>query len=98
MRHQLEAPILAHEQLAEYEFELTLHAPEIARDARPGQFVQVLYDQTYNPFTRRPFSVYRVDKHAGTFAIVYLARGAFTQGMRDKRPGQDLLVVGPLGN
>src|SRR2546429_3537589 len=98
MRYQLEAPILSHERLAEYEYEMTLLAPEVAAEARPGQFMQVLYDQNYNPFTRRPFSVYRVDRDRGTFSIVYLARGVFTQGLRNKIPGQTLSVVGPLGN
>jgi dihydroorotate dehydrogenase electron transfer subunit len=98
MRYQLEVPILAHEQLAEFEYEITLYSPEVARSAKPGQFMQVLYGQNYNPFTRRPFSVYRTDPEAGTFSIVYLARGAFTQGMREKQVGQNLSVVGPLGN
>lgn len=98
MRYQLDAPIVAHEQLAEYEFEITLHAPQIAAEAHPGQFLQVLYDQSYNPFTRRPFSVYRVNRAKGTFSIVYLARGLFTQGMRNKRVGEALSVIGPLGN
>lgn len=98
MRYQLDVPILAHERLAEFEYEMTLAAPQIAEEAQPGQFMQILYDQTYNPFTRRPFSVYRVDKAAGTFSIVYLARGVFTQGLRNKQAGQKLSVVGPLGN
>jgi dihydroorotate dehydrogenase electron transfer subunit len=98
MRYQIDAPIIAHEQLADYEYEITLHAPEVVQEARPGQFMQVLYDQTYNPFTRRPFSVYRVDPEKGTFSIVYLARGIFTLGMRNKQVGQKLSVVGPLGN
>jgi dihydroorotate dehydrogenase electron transfer subunit len=98
MRYQLDVPILAHERLAEFEYELTVAAPQIAEEARPGQFMQILYDQSYNPFTRRPFSVYRVDKSAGTFSIVYLARGVFTQGLRNKQAGQTLSVVGPLGN
>jgi len=98
MRYQLDAPIVAHEQLADYEYEITLHAPEIANEAHPGQFTQVLYDQSYNPFTRRPFSVYRVDRARGNFSIVYLARGVFTQGMRKKRVGETLSIVGPLGN
>lgn len=98
MRYQLEVPILAHEQLAECEFELTMRSPEIAGAARPGQFLQVLYDQSFNPFTRRPFSVFQVDREKGTFSIVYLARGVFTLGLRRKRPGEMLSVVGPLGN
>ncbi len=98
MRYQLDAPIISHEQIADCEYEITVEAPEAARDARPGQFVQVLYDQSYNPFTRRPFSVYRVDLARGTFSIVYLARGVFTLGMRRKRAGEVLSIIGPLGN
>lgn len=98
MRHQLNAPIVSHERLADYEYEITVHAPHIAEEAKPGQFVQILYDQTYNPFTRRPFSVYRVDKERGLFSIVYLARGVFTLGLRNKQVGQNLSLVGPLGN
>ena len=98
MRFQLDVPILAHEKLAEFEYELTLFAPEVANHSKPGQFMQILYDNSYNPFTRRPFSVYKVDKAKGTFSIVYLARGVFTQGLRNKQVGQKLSVVGPLGN
>lgn len=98
MRYQLNAPILSHEQLGDIEYEITVQAPEVAREAMPGQFVQILYDQSYNPFTRRPFSVYRVDPEAGRFSIVYLARGIFTQGLRGKRAGETLSIVGPLGN
>src|SRR5258706_2637930 len=98
MRFQQDAPILSHEQLAEHEFEMTLLAPEVANESRPGQFMQILYDYNYNPFTRRPFSVYRVDREKGTFSIVYLARGIFTQGLRNKRAGEKRSIVGPLGN
>ena len=98
MRYQLDVPIVAHDKLNDFEYEITVYAPQVAREAQPGQFLQVLYDQTYNPFTRRPFSVYRVDPDAGTFSIVYLARGVFTYGLRNKQVGQKLSVVGPLGN
>jgi len=98
MRYQLDVPIVAHEQLSDFEYEITVHAPQVAREASPGQFMQVLYDQTYNPFTRRPFSVYRVFPDEGTFSIVYLARGIFTYGLRNKQVGQKLSVIGPLGN
>ncbi len=93
MRYQLEVPIVAHDQLADYEYEITVHAPQVAREAMPGQFLQVLYDQTYNPFTRRPFSVYRVDLEKGTFSIVYLARGVFTLGLRNKQVGVCYLLT-----
>lgn len=98
MRHQLDAPILAHRRLAEYEYEVVLHAPAVAAEARAGQFLEVLYDHSLSPYTRRPFSVFKVDRQAGTVTIVYLARGAFTQGMARQRVGETLSIVGPLGN
>src|SRR5438132_11707068 len=97
MKYQLEVPVVAHERLAEYEYEITLHAPQVAAEAKAGQFMQVLCDYNYNPFTRRPFSVYRLDKEKGLFSILYLARGVFTQGLRKKRVGDTISVVGPLG-
>lgn len=97
MRYQLDAPIIAHEQVGDCEFELTAVSPEIAQAARPGHFLQIRYDDTLNPYSRRPFSVFRVDLDRGRFSIVYLARGHFTQGLRSKRPGDALSVVGPLG-
>jgi dihydroorotate dehydrogenase electron transfer subunit len=98
MRYQLDAPILSHQQVGDCEYELTARSREIACEARPGQFLQIRYDDTLNPYSRRPFSVFRVDLERETFSIVYLARGAFTQGLRGKRPGDKLSVVGPLGN
>ncbi len=98
MIHQLDAPILAHRQIAENEYEMVLHAPPIAADARAGQFLQVLYGRSMSPFTRRPFSVFSTDPETGAVTMVYLARGGFTQGMAALRVGDTLSVVGPLGN
>lgn len=97
MRYQLQAPILAHDQVSDTQFELTVRAPEVALAARPGQFLHILYDETYRPFTRRPFSVFRANLERGEVSIVYLARGVFTRGLRGKRPGEHLSIVGPLG-
>lgn len=98
MRYQVNARILAHEQVGECEYELALESPEIAREAHAGQFVQVLYGNTLNPFSRRPFSVYRVEPERGVFHMVYLARGTFTRGLAERRVGDVLSLVGPLGN
>jgi dihydroorotate dehydrogenase electron transfer subunit len=98
MKFQTDALILSHTQLNDLEYEILMECPEIAREARPGQFIQILYDQTYNPYTRRPFSVYKTDPEKGLLSIVYLARGVFTNGLRDKHAGHKLSLVGPLGN
>src|SRR5579883_978413 len=97
-RWEAEARVVAHERVIQHEYEIIFSAPEIARAARPGQFIELLYNENYAPLIRRPFSLYRVDREAGTFSIVYLARGAFTSGLAQKRPGDAVNILGPLGN
>lgn len=71
--------------------------PEIAETALPGQFVEVRATEGLDPLLPRPFSVNHVDRTAGTFAILYEAVGKFTKQISSKRPGDELEVLGPLG-
>ncbi|HSV72400.1 MAG TPA: dihydroorotate dehydrogenase electron transfer subunit [Chthonomonadales bacterium] len=98
MPYQIDAPIRSHARVGEFEYEMRLHAPAVAREAAPGQFVQVRYGDLSSPFCRRPFSIFHTDRESGEFTIAYLVRGGFTAGMRGLAEGQMLSVVGPLGN
>ena len=96
-RTEVYAPVLAHERIIAHEFEIVFQAPEIAAVARPGQFVELLFGENYAPLVRRPFSLYRVDRDAGTCSVLYLARGSFTSGLAQKKVGDIVSVLGPLG-
>lgn len=96
-RVSLDALIVSHEQTLENTYELVLHAPPIACGARPGQFVELLFGEGYEPLLRRPFSICRADRDAGTFLVLYRAHGSFTSGLVQKRPGDRISVIGPLG-
>jgi dihydroorotate dehydrogenase electron transfer subunit len=96
-RYALDAPVVAHERIVGNEFEIVFHAPEVAQAARPGQFLELLFGESYAPLVRRPFSLYRVEREAGTFSVLYLARGAFTSGLAQKRVGDLVSLLGPLG-
>ena len=89
--------MLSHERVIGQEFEIVFEAPEIAATARPGQFLELLFGDNYAPLLRRPFSLYRVDRAAGTCSVLYLARGAFTSGLAQKRAGDKVSLLGPLG-
>ena len=93
----IEVPILDHQQVGDAIYRLTLGSTVIADFAAPGQFVQLLYHGPHTPSMRRPFSIHDVDRHKGTFQIIYAARGTFTSGMTHLRAGESLSVVGPLG-
>ncbi len=97
-RYEVEAVVLAHERVIGSEFEIVLSAPEVARVAQPGQFVELLFGEHYAPLIRRPFSLFGVDREAETFRILYVARGSFTSALAEKRPGDSVSLLGPLGN
>lgn len=73
---------------------LTLHSFAIAQGARPGQFITIATDQ----LLRRPFSVYRIDRGAGTLAVAFDAIGDGTRWLAAREPGDVVRVVGPLGH
>jgi len=86
-------------------FLLRLEEPRIAQAARPGQFVQVrcAEAESHDPLLRRPFSIYRVDRQAGTYDILYAAVGRGSRWMSGLRGGSSALeshvsVEGPMGN
>lgn len=74
---------------------LVLHAPEIARNARPGHFVML----RMNPNGERiPLTIADADPEKGTIIIVYLVMGKSTALLEDLRAGDSILdVCGPLG-
>jgi len=88
---------MANARVAEGEYELVLRAPPVAQTARPGQFLEILAGEDATPPLRRPFSLYRVDRAAGTCALLYRARGAFTTRLAQKQAGETVSLLGPLG-
>ena len=68
----------------------------IARQARAGQFVQLLPSE-HLPF-RRPFSVYATDPEAGTFDVLFQVLGEGTSCLTCLPHGTPVDVLGPLGN
>ncbi len=76
---------------------MTLVSPNIARRARPGQFVHLRLpglDPAY--LLRRPFSLHRAV--GDRITILYKQVGVGTAAMARLRSGDRVSVMGPLGN
>jgi ferredoxin/flavodoxin---NADP+ reductase len=74
---------------------LKVHAPEIARKARPGQFVILRVDEVGERF---PLSLAGWDQDAGTLDILFLIMGRSTMKLAALQEGEGVMdVVGPLG-
>ncbi len=89
VQHQKKGPAL---------FRIDLHAPEICGEARPGQFVHLKVEERgYHPLLRRPFSIYDLDRQEGVLSITYKVVGLGTEILSQKRQGETLEIMGPLG-
>lgn len=78
-------------------YALTFLAPEIAREAQPGQFVHVKTGDTYDPLLRRPLSICKVSPEMGEVTLWYQVVGKGTELLSRLREGDLLDVIGPLG-
>lgn len=93
----VEAVVLSTERVAPDHHRLVLHAPDVARAARPGQFVMVRCGFCWDPLLRRPFSVAGVDREAGTVTLLVRVVGRGTALLAGAAPGHVLSLLGPLG-
>lgn len=72
-----------------------LDAEDFAKAAKPGQFVHVLVP---GKTLRRPISICDIDAETGTLRLVFEERGEGTQILGQKRLGDFVDLLAPLGN
>ena len=75
----------------------------LTRDERlpemmPGQFVQILAEGSPTTLLRRPISIHFVDRNANELWLLVAVVGNGTKAMAEKRVGDKMNVLAPLGN
>ncbi|MGX1982683.1 dihydroorotate oxidase B electron transfer subunit [Thermolongibacillus altinsuensis] len=90
--------IVAHEPIAENIYALTLTGPLVHEMNKPGQFVHIKITSQADPLLRRPLSLCQIDKETSQCTIIYRKEGIGTTLLSEKRPGETVDVLGPLGN
>jgi dihydroorotate dehydrogenase electron transfer subunit len=97
MMNLVPARVLQQEPVGESPYRLLcLDVPAIAAACRPGQFVHVRVPNLDGSVLRRPFSIYRAGVR--TLALLYKPIGRGTEAMRALVAGQEISLMGPLGN
>ena len=90
------AKIISNKKVGPHYWHCLLRAPDIARKATAGQFVDIRLSDDYQPLLRRPFSIHSVS-HTD-IEILYEVIGEGTENFSAKKPQEILDIVGPLGN
>lgn len=96
-KYRVQAKVLSMEEISTDIFSLWMQSGEIAAAARPGQFVS-LYCDDGSRILPRPISLCEIDRDAGALRLVFRIAGAGTRELSEKRAGDRIPVVGPLGN
>lgn len=78
-------------------YSMQISAPEIAENAKAGQFIN-LYSQDASRMLPRPISLCDIDKEKGTLRLVYRTVGKGTEEFSKLRAEDPIEIMGPLGN
>jgi ferredoxin--NADP+ reductase len=88
--------ILSKTRLSEEVYRIDVEAPLVARERRAGQFVIVQADSEYGE--RIPLTIADADPVRGAVTLIFQTVGASTHSLARKKPGDDIVLLGPLGN
>lgn len=89
------AEIISHQSYAGDQYLLRVNAPQIAARAEPGSFVHIRCDE--NRPLRRPISIMRVDTREGWVEFLYKVLGEGTTLLAQRKVGEKLSIMGPIG-
>ena len=90
-----DAVILEHDKYAGDQFILRVRSPECAAHALPGSFAHLRCAPELP--MRRPLSIMRADPRQGTIEFLYKAVGTGTRALSERRPGETISLIGPIG-
>jgi dihydroorotate dehydrogenase electron transfer subunit len=79
-------------------FTVTFHAPRLAREIGPGQFVMLEIPGLIRPYLRRAYSVADVDAEKGEVEFLVKTIGRGTEVLEKLAEGSSVGLLGPLGN
>lgn len=94
---KMTSTILQQECIGTDIYSLWLDAPQIASQAKPGQFISV-YSNDSGRVLPRPISICEIDREKGALRIVYRIAGNGTKEFSGMKAGETLDILGPLGN
>lgn len=87
--------ILSKTELCPNQYEITIEAPYITRNAKAGQFIILRVDEEGE---RVPLTIADVNVETGELTIVYMAVGYSTKKLAQLNVGEEIAdLVGPLG-
>jgi len=93
---QVSAPVISNSEVMPGVYLMWLESPQIASKAKPGQFAMVRCGEGAEHPLRRPLSIHRLDNNR--LAFLFAAVGKGTHWLAQRQAGNNIDLLGPLGN
>lgn len=97
MPRLLKEQIVRMEELAPGIWRMGIQSEFIAQNAKPGQFVNIKCREGLDAYLRRPISICSINPRENTVDIVFQIKGTGTRFLSEKKPGEKLDLIAPLG-
>ena len=97
MSELLLAELVKKEQLKPDIFKFSVKAPNIVKNSKPGNFIEIRVSDQTEPFLRRPISIYNLDKENGILEFIFQVKGKGTKILAQREVGSLIDIVGPIG-
>lgn len=89
--------VLANKMIAKDHFVMDLESKDLGKNAQAGHFVSIkVQENVTDPLLRIPLGVHKVSR--GGISILYKVVGDGTRLLSTKKEGEEVSVLGPLGN
>jgi dihydroorotate dehydrogenase electron transfer subunit len=95
---QIRAQIVSSSEVIPGVYLLWAQAAEIAALSQPGQFVMVRCGEGYDLLLRRPLSIHGISQDGSKLALLFAVVGRGTGWLSQRRQGESIDLLGPLGN
>lgn len=96
MRQKQKATVLSQRQTAPEIYDMWIET-DLAGQAGPGQFI-CIYPKSESTLLPRPISICQVNEQRTAIRIVYRLAGKGTREFSAYEAGEEILILGPLGN
>lgn len=90
--------VQSNESIADSIYKLTLQGGMVSDFKTPGQFVHLKVSESVAPLLRRPISIAEIDHGRSEVILIFRKEGEGTSLLAEKKPGDRVDVLGPLGN
>lgn len=92
---KVKCELVKKEKLIEGIYKFSVKAPEIATEAKAGQFLEIKVSETGEPYLRRPISIFNINGEIIEF--IFQVKGRGTELLAQAEEGKLIDIMGPLG-